>query len=101
MKAKSDRVLSDAIVIALASMVANVAMAAAPTVSQVFFDLGSGEVSIVGTGFKPGTLVTLGSTAITVTATTTTVVTATLPALLPYGDYLMTIKTPNPSGGMI
>jgi hypothetical protein len=58
MKAKIDRVLSNAFVIALASMVASVATAAAPTVSQVFFDTSSspGQVSVVGTNFKPGAL---------------------------------------------
>src|SRR5262245_54828560 len=75
--------------------------AAAPTISQVYFDLTSspGTVSIVGTGFLSTTTVSLGSTSLTVTGASSTVVTASLPGLLAYGDYLMTVTTPGNKGG--
>ena len=97
------RCLAEATSVALLLLTSGLAMAAAPTVSQVFFDVSSspGKVHIVGTNFRAGRSVRLGDTPVAVTAASTTVVTATLPALLPYGDYLLTVKTPNPGGGTV
>ena len=41
----------------------------------------------------------LGSTSLTVTGTSATIVSANLPALLAYGDYLMTVTAPGNKGG--
>ena len=78
------------------------ASAAVPTVTQVFTDTNSSpqRLNIVGTGFDGTSTVTLGSTALTVTARSATVLTASLPPLVAYGDYLLSVTNPGNKGGV-
>ena len=87
----------------LLSLAAGVAVAAPPTVSQIHFDLLADpkQVNIVGTNFKAGALAKLGGMDLVVTAVGPTVITADLPAMLAFGDYLVEVRTPNPQGGSV
>lgn len=82
---------------------ANLATAAPPTISQVYFDLQANprQISIVGSNFKAGTLVRLGGTNLVITALGPAVLTADLPAMLAFGDYLLEVRVPNPQGGNV
>ena len=59
-------------------LLSGLASGAPPTISAVYFDLSSspGQVNIIGTNFKAGTLVRMGSTPLTVAGGTPTLVTA-------------------------
>ena len=93
--------LARAIAVALLGVVPGVALGAIPAVTQVFVDrdVSPNLINVVGTSFEPLTSVSLGGTALTVVSRSASLVTAQLPAIYAYGDYLLVVTNPGNRGG--